>query len=139
MKLEKFKKYKFSILIFLVIVTISLVNTQSISFDEKLLFKHFDKVVHLLMYFTLTFIFAIENFISNNYKINKLKFFAVITISFIVGVGMELAQSYLTTYRSGDFFDEMANLSGVIVAVLIFLLLKNKLKKWITTLKLDKI
>lgn len=139
MKLEKFKKYKFSILIFLVIVTISLVNTQSISIDEKMLFKHFDKVVHLLMYFTLTFIFAIENFISSNYKINKLKFFAVITISFIVGVGMELAQSYLTTYRSGDFFDEMANLSGVILAVLIFLLLKNKLKKWITTLKLDKI
>ncbi len=139
MKLEKFKKYKFSILIFLVIVTISLVNTQSISIDEKMLFKHFDKVVHLLMYFTLTFIFAIENFISSNYKINKLKFFAVITISFIVGVGMELAQSYLTTYRSGDFFDEMANLSGVIVAVLIFLLLKNKLKKWITILKLDKI
>ncbi len=139
MKLEKFKKYKFSILIFLVIVTISLVNTQSISIDEKMLFKHFDKVVHLLMYFTLTFIFAIENFISSNYKINKLKFFAVITISFIVGVGMELAQSYLTTYRSGDFFDEVANLSGVIVAVLIFLLLKNKLKKWITTLKLDKI
>jgi len=139
MKLEKFKKYKFSILIFLVIVTVSLINTQSIPIDEELLFKHFDKVVHLLMYFTLTFTFVVENFISNKFNIYKMHLFAIITLSSIVGIGMELAQSFFTTYRSGDFFDEMANLSGVVMAVLIFLLLKNKLKKWITTLKLDKI
>jgi len=139
MKLEKFKKYKFSILIFLVIVTVSLINTQSIPIDEELLFKHFDKVVHLLMYFTLTFTFILENFISNKFNIYKMHLFAIITLSSIVGIGMELAQSFFTTYRSGDFFDEMANLSGVVLAVLVFLLLKNKLKKWITTLKLDKI
>jgi len=139
MKLEKFKKYKFSILIFLVIVTVSLINTQSIPIDEELLFKHFDKVVHLLMYFTLTFTFVVENFISNKFNIYKMHLFAIITLSSIVGISMELAQSFFTTYRSGDFFDEMANLSGVVLAVLVFLLLKNKLKKWITTLKLDKI
>jgi VanZ family protein len=114
-------------------------NTQSIPIDEKLLFKHFDKVVHLLMYFSLTFTFAIENYISNNYKINKTQFFVIIMTSAIIGVGLELAQSFFTTYRTGDFFDEMANLSGVLLAVLVFLLLKSKLKKWITALKLDKI
>jgi len=139
MKPEKLKKYKFSILIFLVIVTVSLINTQSIPIDEELLFKHFDKVVHLLMYFSLTFTFTIENFISNKFNIYKMHLFAIIAISSIVGISMELAQSFFTTYRTGDFFDEMANLSGVVLAVLIFLLLKNKLKKWITTLKLDKI
>lgn len=139
MNFKKFKNYKFSILIFLVIVVISLVNFQNIPIDEKLLFENFDKVVHLVMYFTLTFSFCIENFKANNYQINKSHLFIVILTSALTGIGLELAQSTLTTYRSGDFYDEFANVSGVVLAFIVFTLIKSNLKKWIQVLKLDKI
>ena len=42
---------------------------------------------------------------------------------------MELAQAYLTTYRSGDWWDFVANSIGVLIAVVIGLAVHRRFLK----------
>ena len=42
---------------------------------------------------------------------------------------MELAQAYLTTYRSGDWWDFVANSIGVVIGVVLGLMLSQKRAK----------
>ena len=80
-----------------------------------------DKLYHILAYIVLTLVwyFAIE---SNRFN-RKIAYLTVSAIAF--GIVIEALQGKLTTHRVGDILDVVANVVGVLLA-LIYIFLKKK-------------
>lgn len=76
-----------------------------------------DKYQHSLAYFglTLSWLFAAQKIKTKP----SFKFWMVLFV-FLFGVLMEILQQELTTYRTADFFDVLANTSGIIIAYVFF-------------------
>ena len=85
-------------------------------------FANTDKMYHLFAYFTLTI-----SWLFSFYKKPNKKYYIVIAC-IIYGIIIELLQSNLTVYRTGDYLDVLANTFGVGLALLIFnqIIKKNK-------------
>jgi VanZ family protein len=84
----------------------------------KIQFPLKDKMVHFVFYFVMTFLWQID--------IRSKRFLLYLSI-ISLGIFLEFYQDYFTTTRSFDLFDIVANISGVVVASLIFsYLYKNK-------------
>ncbi|MDP5106531.1 MAG: VanZ family protein [Polaribacter sp.] len=81
-----------------------------------------DKVYHTIAYFTLgvTWLFSY-------YKKPEKKYLIVICC-IIFGIIIEVIQSKLTSYRSGDYLDVIANSFAIFLALLIFNLFSKKKK-----------
>ncbi len=91
--------------------------------------EHKDKIVHIAMYCTYTIIW----FAYFNYHEKKIKYANTILLVFSTGVLIEILQETLTSKRSGDLYDVVANSIGIIIAVLLL-----KQPKIINALKLKK-
>lgn len=87
-------------------------NTTKIDFLELI---HFDKIVHFGMFGILAFLIA---HCFSKYS-NSSKLIVSCVVSAMYGGIMEIWQEYLN-YRGADFFDFIADLSGCIIAVLIY-------------------
>ena len=74
-----------------------------------------DKILHVLCYFFLTFIYYFSFY---NYK-NQ--FFFSSLISFSLGFSLEFLQSLKIFQRQFDFFDILSNTIGISLAILIIL------------------
>ncbi|WP_339662074.1 VanZ family protein [uncultured Polaribacter sp.] len=81
-----------------------------------------DKVYHSIAYFTLGVIWLFSY-----YKKPEKKYLIVICC-IIFGIIIEIIQNKLTTYRSGDYLDVIANSCGIFLALLIFNLFSKKKK-----------
>ena len=84
-----------------------------------------DKIFHFLAYLVLTFLW-VNTFI---YKFKWKKETAIIygaTICIVFGIVIEVLQGSLTSYRSSDIYDVLANMSGVFVMVMFFAVKKNR-------------
>ena len=82
-----------------------------------------DKLYHSFAYFTLTITWLLAFYKRQEKKI-------VIVISCIIfGIIIEILQTTLTVYRTGDYYDVIANSLGVLLALLIFNIFfkKNKI------------
>jgi VanZ family protein len=115
------KKNKFSILVALIIMYLSL--TSSHTFDKIPLINipNFDKVVHFGMYFCLMSVILFEN----RKTLRRVSYvFLTCLIPFFYGILMEILQATLTTTRTGSIYDALANGAGVIVSVLLWLWIK---------------
>jgi len=85
-------------------------------------FNNADKFVHAAMYFVLTFVLIYQ------YRREASKIWVLIllaTLSFSYSVLMEILQMTVTTNRRFEGYDILANLSGVILGVIFFLLVKR--------------
>jgi VanZ family protein len=112
------KKHKFFFLAFIwtaVIACLSFVNTAPL---PKVGLTYSDKIGHMFFYCILTFLWVLYFFFENKYAKNKALFCAAI-IAFFYGTAIELLQAVLTNYRTGDFFDGLANTFGIVIAVVI--------------------
>lgn len=115
------KKYKFSFLVALVILYLSLANSHT--FDKVPAFNipHFDKMVHFAMYFGLTLMIIIES----RKSIRGLRHLLTIClIPLFFGILIEIMQYSLTSTRSANFYDGVADFTGILVAVMIFYFIK---------------
>ena len=86
-----------------------------------------DKYLHFIAYFGLSILwyFALRD------KINEKVFKILVPLGLILyGIILEGLQSGLTTYRTGDVYDAMANTAGVIVGMILF----NRIIKWYSTI-----
>ena len=86
-----------------------------------------DKYLHFIAYFGLSILwyFALRD------KINEKVFKIVVPLGLILyGIILEGLQSGLTTYRTGDVYDAMANAAGVLVGMILF----NRIIKWYSTI-----
>ncbi|PKV49451.1 VanZ like protein [Aquimarina sp. MAR_2010_214] len=132
MNIKRLLRHK--ILFTLVIVLTSLVTWASLAkFINPVTVKveGGDKIGHFIAYFTLTIAWVLFFFFSE--KLNKnLKHSLIITsvICILYGVLMEVLQGLLTTYRSSDWYDVVANTSGTVFAVFVFVVFKNKILRF---------
>ena len=106
-------KYPLSLIVLMAIIYLSFFKPPTVSFNT---IKYLDKIVHLLMYGGLCSVLWFEYFFTHS-KVNVKKvalwiFFAPILFSGVI----ELGQSYLTSYRGGDFVDFVFNSLGVALA-----------------------
>ena len=109
------KKYPLSIVVLVVIVYLSLFKPPQ---SDLCIVKHFDKIVHFVMYGGLCLVLWFEYFFTHS-RLNLRKVFLWIFVAPLAfSGGMESAQSYLTNYRGGDFADFVFNSIGVIFAAL---------------------
>ena len=119
------KKNILSILVALIILYLSLANSETFKKVPLIDIPNFDKVIHFLMYFGLMSVIIFEN--RRTIKSNK-QLFLVALIPLFYGILMELLQSALTSTRSCSFFDAVFNSIGIVVSILLWLRFKQSLK-----------
>lgn len=104
-----------SVLYTILLLLICLINLEGL--PEKAV-QEGDKILHFLAYFILTLLWY--NVVS---KYSDWSFFAVIlivvTCSILFGIIIELLQSKITSSRTADFNDIIANSFGVLIAALL--------------------
>jgi VanZ family protein len=108
--LLKASSFIIAIVVTFSIAYLSLMRVPNYSFSVS----HLDKLQHLFAYFILTicWLFSFRKVSSRKYMI--------VTACIIYGIIIEVLQSLITDYRTGDYFDVMANTFGVLLALTIF-------------------
>lgn len=92
--------------------------------------KNSDKAIHATAYFIfcmLWFLFLYFKGLKKRPHKNALWIAALWSLFF--GMVIEILQYDLTTYRTGDFYDMMANSTGVLLSVICVIAFRRKLKK----------
>ncbi|MBZ9631021.1 VanZ family protein [Salegentibacter sp. LM13S] len=93
-------------------------------------FSPTDKLLHLGAYFGLVVLWKVyfmqKDKPHNTYKKNLFK---IAGLSILFGMLIEVLQGVLTSYREPDWFDILANTTGIFLAVIIFLLFEKSLKR----------
>ena len=124
------RKYPISLLIIATVVYLSFFNPPSLEVPR---FEGLDKVVHFCMYGGLSGVLWIE-FFRNHKEVGVIMWHAwigaVLCPILFSGV-IEMLQEYCTEHRSGDWYDLVANVSGVCVATIFSLVV---LRRWICKL-----
>lgn len=118
------KKYKFSIIVALIIAYLSLTNSHTFDKVSFLESQYTDKIVHFGMYFGLMSVIILENrkkFMSTG----KVMLAGIIPLSY--GILMEILQGLFTSTRTASIYDAFFDLSGIVAAILIWQLVKSKL------------
>ena len=114
----KAQYFKYLSAIWLVAITLaSLISAQSISKIGIVNIPGLDKFVHFVMYMILCFLLL---------KSIKGKNIQIIVFCILYGILMESMQFLISSGRSFDFFDIIANISGVNVGALLAIRILNK-------------
>lgn len=116
------------IIAILVTVMIAVLSLSAVpKLNLELGIKSGDKYLHFIAYFVLSSLwyFALKDKISGK----VFKIFVPLGLIFY-GIILEGLQSGLTTYRTGDIYDAMANTAGVIAALILF----NRIVNWYRTI-----
>jgi len=93
-------------------------------------FDNSDKYMHSIAYLGLTLIWYIYYFSKKSWRLVQIKSLTVICLLIIAfGIFIEVLQDKLTTYRTIDSLDVLANSIGVFIAFLVILMMKEQLKK----------
>ena len=89
-----------------------------------------DKVVHILVYSFFTGLwfcyFYVLKLKKDNFSTSLIKSCG---LAFVDGIMIEILQELLTTSRSGDFKDLIANSIGILVGVLFIFLAKTQFRR----------
>jgi VanZ family protein len=119
------KKNFFSIIVALIILYLSLANSES--FDNVFFadIPYLDKIVHFLMYAGLMSVIILENRkeISGNFKL-----FMIALIPLTYGILMEILQLTVTSSRNANIYDIISNSAGIVTSALLWLLIKPHLR-----------
>ncbi|MCF6347379.1 MAG: VanZ family protein [Flavobacteriaceae bacterium] len=99
-----------AIILTIFITTISLVHLNGV---PSIKISNSDKLGHFVAYLllSLSWFYALKNFP----KIYILVFFLI-----SYGIIIEVLQGVLTTYRQADFYDVIANVAGVLFAIILY-------------------
>ena len=111
------KKFPLTLLCVLTIWYLCLFRPPHVSLFDGIAF--FDKWVHVSMYLGTCSIFWFE-YLRSSWQWSLMTQALVAVVAPIMMSGLiELAQAYLTTYRSGDWADFIANSTGVLLALIV--------------------
>ena len=129
--LKRIKKLLEHNILFLAIVATIIVAILSLTSVPKinlgLQIKSGDKILHILAYFTLSFVWflAMQERMSSFAEKGRL-----IALLILYGIILEVLQGGITDYRTGDFYDVIANIIGVLLATAVI----NRFIAWFKTL-----
>jgi len=79
------------------------------------------------MYFGLMSVILFEHRKTIN---GRAQLFLIALIPFIYGILMEIMQLTITSSRSGNIYDILANSTGILVSAIMWLLLSRRLKNY---------
>lgn len=122
-------KYTLILAIFctVAILVSSLMNPEKLPIKD---FNQSDKLLHFSAYFVLTITWYLYYFSRKEWSWVFLKPIVVICLPIIAfGIFIEVLQGTLTTYRTIDSLDALANSIGVSLAFILIVSFKEKLKK----------
>ncbi len=123
--LKKFLiEYKITILTAVVIFILSTVSFSSSATSIPI--KHFDKLVHLIMYFFLAFVFYKDYTHNRVFDHKKYHFFLLFLYPLLYGGFIEIIQEYCTQNRGAEWLDWLADGVGVLLGLLVYHWLKKK-------------
>ena len=109
------RRYPFSLLVTGVIIYLSLFNFET---DNLPKITNLDKIAHFLMYGGFCSIVWLEYLLTHN-NLNFWKvFFGALVSPIIFSGAMEVAQLLLTKNRSGDIYDFIFNVLGIVAATI---------------------
>lgn len=98
-------------------------DVDSIDFID---IPHSDKIGHFIFYFGCTTVWFLLIYKGIKLSNKVLKILALVALSsFLYGILIEILQATITTTRSGDWRDALANTTGILVAC--FIILRSKL------------
>ena len=120
------KKNLYSILVALLLLYLSLTNSEKFQKSPLVNIPFMDKIVHFGMYFIMMSVIIIEHRKSLRNS-GKLFLFALIPLSY--GILMEILQATLTVTRTGDFYDALADAAGILVSIVLWLLVRPAFKE----------
>ncbi len=115
------KKYIFSIPVALIIMYLSLANSQTFDKVSFIKIPNIDKLIHFTMYFGLMSVLILENRKTIKSAGNL---FLIGLLPLFYGILMEILQATITVSRTGSVFDAMANGAGILVSILLWLWIK---------------
>ena len=87
--------------------------------------KEADKYVHFTFHFGFTLLWGYYSFLKQK-TIKTRKIVITVITSFFYGLLIEMLQELFTETRHADILDVTANLSGAIIAMLLFLFIKRQ-------------
>ena len=116
------RRYPFTLLLVLVIVLLSLLPMPDIKLTENVPLA--DKWTHMVMYGALTLVIWFD-YRRTHRQCNAWRLFVFAFLAPIaMGGTLELMQAYLTTCRSGEWLDFVANSIGVCIGTIGGLVMK---------------
>ncbi len=116
------KKLLVAAILYTIVVTIAFLIP---SIEEKPIdIKNFDKALHVFIYVMLVFLWLL--YFRN--RLNPKIWCYILATIFLYGIIIEVLQMMLTTYRTGDYLDVLANTVGVVTALIFFIFLYKKMK-----------
>jgi VanZ family protein len=118
-------------LLILIGITIPALSLFNISDLPKLEIQSADKLYHFIAYASLSFSVALHYRNYREKNISLKSFSGIFFLTILFGIIIEVLQESLTTYRTFDYFDMLANTLGsltglVIISVLLQFLKINK-------------
>lgn len=128
MKAFYLKRYPFSHAIMAIIIVLSLAHIPEVPHLENI--SLMDKWTHMFMYGVLTSVIWWEYLRKHQYIYWQRVLIGAILLPILLGGSMELAQKYLTTYRSGEWLDVAANSIGVLLGTALALLVNRTYKAY---------
>lgn len=118
--------YPFSIIVALVIWVVCMIPIPETPLDNV---RFIDKWTHFAMYGTFTTVIWVEYALHHTSISWRRLLIGGALLPALMGGAVELAQAYLTTYRSGEWLDALCNSLGVLLGVVIgrlFIYIKNR-------------
>lgn len=111
------KYYPLSILVTAVVIFLSLFDLSHLKTEQ---FNLSDKIVHGIMYAGMASVFWFEYLLNGRCVLSAKRILVWLIITpILLGGLLEIMQEHLTDYRSGDWFDFVADIAGVILAAAI--------------------
>ena len=86
-----------------------------------------DKIAHFSVYFVLTILWTLFFFYEKNLKKTKAILLSGV-LAFFYGTFVEVMQSVLTTFRTSDYLDAIANTFGIVIASILCSILLKRVK-----------
>ena len=126
--IKKLLEHNALILAILATIIIGVLSLSAVpKLNLELGIKSGDKYLHFIAFFGLSTIwyFALRNRIQKR----VFNFFVPLALIFY-GIILEILQNGITTYRTGDIYDALANTAGVIVGLVLF----KRIIKWYRTI-----
>ena len=104
-----------------ILITVSIAILSLIKIDiQQPQINNLDKYEHAFAYFVLSFVWLLA---FKKSKINKL---TIVFCCFFFGIIIEALQVTMTSYRSGEYLDIVANTTGILIAYITYSLFFEK-------------
>ncbi|MEN8226973.1 MAG: VanZ family protein [Bacteroidota bacterium] len=115
-------RYKFSILLAIVIAMLSLIPSSSMPDSSLFSIKFLDKIVHFSMYAFFGFVALLES----RCKGQCVQFHILLSVViFIMSAIIEVLQATVVATRSAEWFDLLANFSGLAAGYIAFRIFRS--------------